>query len=78
MTIIYKSFEWRRPPMEGNLKKKKMEYLSNHLLDHTQRLNWNLDDHTIFENKIWQPPKEGYTSNGRKPPMEVEYLCNHL
>ena len=30
-TIFRKSFKWRRPPMEDNLKNLKVEYLSNHL-----------------------------------------------
>jgi hypothetical protein len=39
------------------------------LLDHTQILNWNLDDQTIYKDKGLWPPMEG-TSNGRQPPME--------
>ena len=38
--------------MEDNLKILKAEYLSNHLLDHTQILNLDLDDQTIFY-KSW-------------------------
>ena len=34
--------------MEEDLKILKVEYLSNHLLDHTQILNLDLDDQTIF------------------------------
>ena len=34
--------------MEDNLKKLKVEYLSNHLLDHTQILNLRLNDQTVF------------------------------
>jgi hypothetical protein len=34
--------------MEDNLKILKMEYLSNHLLDHTQLFNFSLDEQTIF------------------------------
>jgi hypothetical protein len=48
------------------------EYLSNHLLDHTQILNLSLYDQTIL-------------CKGRPPPMEddlkilkVEHLSNHL
>ena len=36
--------------MEDNLKILKVEYLSNHLLDHAQILNLSLDDQTIFTN----------------------------
>ena len=38
-TIFCKSFKWRRPPLEDDLKIIKMEYLSNRLLDHTQILH---------------------------------------
>ena len=73
----------RRPPteydlnilMEDNLKKFKVEYLSNHLLNHTQILNLSLNYQTIFCKSI----------KLRRPPMEddikilkVEYLSNHL
>ena len=34
--------------MEDGLKILKVEYISNHLLDHTQILNLSLDDQTIF------------------------------
>ena len=34
--------------MEEDLKVLKVEYLSNHLLNHTQILNLILDDQTIF------------------------------
>ena len=34
--------------MEDDLKISKEEYLGNLLLDHTQILNWSLDDQTIF------------------------------
>ena len=34
--------------MEDDLKILKAEYLSNRLLDHTQILNLDLDDQTIF------------------------------
>jgi hypothetical protein len=61
--------------MEDNLKNLKVEYLSNHLLDHTQILNLSLNDQTIF----WKSVKL------RWPQMEdnikilkVEYLSNHL
>ena len=46
--------------MEGYLKILKVEYLSNHLLDHTQILNLSLDGQIILYNFIkWRrPPKE--------------------
>ena len=50
----------RRPPMENNLKISNVEYLSNHLLDHTQILNFSLDDKTIFSK----------SSKWRQTPME--------
>jgi hypothetical protein len=34
--------------MEDDLNILKVEYLSNHLLDHTQILNLRLDEQTIF------------------------------
>ena len=34
--------------MENDLKILKVEYLSDHLLDHTQILNLSLDDQTIL------------------------------
>ena len=34
--------------MEDYLKTLKVEYLNNHLLDHTNILNWTLYDQTIF------------------------------
>ena len=42
--------------MEEYLKILKVEYLSNHLLDHTQILNLSLYDQTIFRQR---PPMEG-------------------
>ena len=46
--------------MEDDLKILKVEYLSNHLLDHTLILNLSLDDQTKFYNALkWrQPPME--------------------
>ena len=46
--------------MEENLKILKVEYLSNHLLDHTQILNLGLAEQTIFY-------KSFKSSNGRRP-----------
>ena len=61
--------------MEDDLKILKVEYLSNHLLDHTQILNFRFDDQIIFYKSL----------KGRWPSMEddlkilkVEYLSNHL
>ena len=34
-TIFDKSLEWKRPPMEDDLKILKVEYPSNHKLNHT-------------------------------------------
>ena len=48
--------------MEEDLKVLKVEYLSNHLLNHTQILNLILDDQTIFFKKK--------ISNRRWPPIE--------
>ena len=44
----YKSLNWRRPLTEDDLKIFKVEYLCNHLLDHTQISNLGLDDQTLF------------------------------
>ena len=38
--------------MEADLKIVKMEYLSNHLLDHTQILNLSLVDQATFYTKV--------------------------
>ena len=38
----------RRPPMEDDLIILKVEYLSHHLFDHTQILDFSLYDQTIF------------------------------
>ena len=46
--------------MEDELKILKVEYLSDHLLDHTHILNLSLDDPTIFSK----------SSKWRRPPME--------
>ena len=61
--------------MEDGLKSLKVEYLCNHLLDHTEILDLSLDEQTIFSKSLeW-----------RRPPMEdnlkilkLEYLRNHL
>ena len=55
--------------MEDDLKILKVEYRSNHLLDHTQILNWSFYDHIlqILELKT--------TLDGRRPPME-EWILN--
>ena len=63
------------PLKEDNLKILKVEYLSNHLLDHTQILNFSLDDQTIvFKSSKWKmTPMEDYLKISK-----VEYLSNHL
>ena len=52
--------------MEDDLKIFKVEYLSNHLLDHTQILSLSLNDQIIFLHIF----KMKTTFNGRGPPME--------
>ena len=37
---------------KDDLKILKVEYLSNHLLDHTKIFNLSLDDHTLFCNAL--------------------------
>ena len=61
--------------MEDDLKILKVEYISNHLLDHAKISNLIWDDQTIFYKSL----------NWRRPPMEdylkilkVEYLSNHV
>ena len=49
-------FNGRRPPMEDNLQILKVEYLSNHVLDHTQILDLSLNDQPYFTN----PQNEDY------------------
>ena len=53
---MYTSFKWQRPPIEDALKILKVEYLSNHLLHHTQITNLSLDDQTILYNFKWSRP----------------------
>ena len=64
--------------MEDDLKILKVEYISNHLLDHAQILN-SSSDHILKIIKVKM------TSKGRRPTMEdnhkilkVKYLSNHL
>ena len=64
----------RRTPMDDSLKILKVKYLSNRLLAHTQILNINLYDQSIFCKFKW-----------RRPPMEddlkilkLEYLSNQI
>ena len=61
--------------MEDDLIILNVEYLSNHLLDHTQISNLSLDDKAIFYKTLkWgQPQKEDYLKI-----LKVEYLSNHL
>ena len=57
--------------MKEDIKILKVEYLNNRLLDHTQMLNFSLDDQTIFFKMM-------ISSNGRRPQkLNMEYLCNH-
>jgi hypothetical protein len=43
--------------MEDKLKILKVEYLSNHLLDHIRILNLSLDEQTIFDKSFkWRRP----------------------
>ena len=74
-TIFYKSFKWRWPQMEDDLKILKVKYLSNHLLDHTQILNLCLYDQIIFCKSLkWrQPPMEDDLKI-----LKVKYLSNIL
>jgi hypothetical protein len=56
----------------------KVEYLSDHLLDHIQILNLSLDDQTTFlkilkmktASNRRRPPMEDKASNGRRTLME--------
>ena len=51
--------------MEHDLTVLKVEYLSNHLLDHTPILNISLDDQTTFYKSLkW-----------RQSPMEDNLIC---
>ena len=61
--------------MEDDLKILKVEYLSNRLLVHTQILNLNLYDQTMFckSFKYRRPPMEDNLKI-----LEVEYLSNSL
>ena len=49
--------------MEYALKILKVEYFSNHILDHTKMLLLSLDGQTIFDKSL----KIKTTSNGRRP-----------
>ena len=53
----------RQPSIEDDLKIVKVEYLSNHLLGHTQILKLGLDDQTIFYKFLKQ----------RRPSMEDDF-----
>ena len=60
---------WRQPQ---NIK---VEYLSNHLLDHTQILNLSFYDQIIFcQSFKWRRP----TIEDDLKILKVEYLSNHL
>jgi hypothetical protein len=53
---MYKSFKWRRPAIEDDLKILKKEYLSKRILDHAQILKLSLDDQAI----LFNPQNEDY------------------
>ena len=54
--------------MEEGLKILKLEYLSNHLLDHNQILDLSLDDQTIsYKSSKW-----------RQSPMEDEFIVKRF
>ena len=59
--------------MEDDFKILKLEYLSNHLMDHTQILNLSLDDQTILYKsfELRQPPMEDDLKL-----FKVDYLSN--
>ena len=59
----WRLFEWRRPPLEDDLKILKVEYLSNHWSDLPQMLNLCLGDHTKMEKNL----EMKRTSYGRRP-----------
>jgi hypothetical protein len=59
----------KKPPMEDELKLLKAEYLSNHLLDHTQFWNLSLYDQTIF--------CQCFNEDDLKI-LKKEYLSSHL
>ena len=60
--------------MEDDLKILKVEYLSYHLLDHTQILNLSLDDQTIFYKSFkWRWPQMKVTLVAKMTSKHVEY-----
>ena len=61
--------------MEDDLKILKVEYLSNHLLDHTQILNLDLGDQSkVFKYFKWRRP----LMEDDLKILKVEYLSKHL
>ena len=58
--------------MEDDLKILKVEYLSNHLLNHAQILNFSSDDQTIFF-KCRRLPMEDNLKI-----LKMEYISNHI
>jgi hypothetical protein len=61
--------------MEDNIKIWKVEYLSNHLLDHIQILNLSLYDQTIFyKSFLWRKP----LMEDNIKILKMEYLSNPL
>ena len=67
-----KTSKGRWPPIEDDLKILKVEYLSNHLLDHTQILNLSLYDQTLSFQWRWPPMEDNLKIS------KVEYLSNRL
>ena len=60
--------------MEDNLKILKVEYLNNNLLEHTEILNFSLDDQTLFYKSLkW---RHTLMEDDLKR-LKVEYLSNH-
>ena len=65
--------QWRRQPMKEDLKILKVEYISNHVLDHSQILNLNLDDH-FYQICKWRRP----SMEDDLKKLKVKYLSNQL
>ena len=72
---FYKSLRLRRPPMEDDLKIIKLDYLSNHLLDHTQILNLSCDNQPVFYKTFkWRWP----TIEDVIKILKAKYLSNYF
>jgi hypothetical protein len=61
--------------MENDLKVLKVEYLSNHLMDHTQMFNLSLDGQTIFTNPSNEDALQWERTSDAK--MTKPYFTNH-